>query len=141
MNTQTSRFREKPHRSGRTAVLAFATRVFSPFGVLIAGAQCQVHSRCFVRIYWTRPQTQSRGRACPLKCRGLGRKGCSAPGRRTRAPGYISPREAREATLRERPQGTTAVMGSRCRGPLTGVSISCRCSQPSPVSNQLIQEN
>lgn len=80
-----------------------------------ARAQGQVHSRCFLCIYWTRPQTQSRGWVCPLKLRGRGRKGCFAPARRTPAPSYTSPREAKETTLRGQSRGLEEIIHSRCR--------------------------
>ena len=113
-------------------------RLVSP----IASAQCQGHSTCFPHIYWTRPQTWTQGRVCPLRCRRHNSgKGCSASVRRTLAPGYISPSEMKEMTIRERSRGMMDIMQSRCRGALIGVSISYRWSQPSPVSNKLIQEN
>lgn len=114
MNTQTSGFRAKPPRSGRRVVLSQAEcfpRLVSP----TARAQGQVHSRRFLRIYWTRPQTQSRSWVCPLKRRGRGRKGCFAPARRTPAPSYTSPREANETALRRQSWGLEDIIHSRCR--------------------------
>lgn len=107
----------------------------------IASVECQVHSRCLIHVYWTKLQTQNRGRICPLKCRGTARKDCATSVGRTLAPGYISLSEAREMTLKQ-PLGVVGTtQGEETQSSFNGVSISYRGSQPSPASSKLLQED
>ena len=78
----------------------------------------------------------------PLNAGEIDKKGVSTSVRRTLAPSYIFPSGARESTLKD-------VMGDDgCNWEGTdrgcdwgiGVSVSFCWSQPSPVSNKLIQQ-
>lgn len=85
-------------------------------------ARCQVHSRRLIHVCWTKPHTQSQGRACPRKRGGeTARKGHGPPMRRTRARGDVCPREARGST----PERTRAAGMTRPQLTHSGV-----CSLP-----------
>lgn len=85
-------------------------------------ARCQVHSRRLIHVCWTKPHTQSQGRACPRKRGGeTARKGHCTPARRTRARGYVCPGEARDST----PERTRAAGMTRPQLTHSGV-----CSLP-----------